>query len=65
MRHPPVNYGSSIFCLITHPYSPHSQPRTEPIYMDGKEIREIYHFAIFKKHLFQKMSTNIMFKYNR
>ena len=33
--------------------------------MDRKEIREIYHFAIFKQYLFQKMSTNVMFKYNR
>ena len=65
IRHPPIIYGSSTFCLITHPYSPHSQPLTEPTYMDGNEIREIYHFAIFEQNLFYKMSTNVMFKYNR
>ena len=65
MRHPTVYYGSSIFCLITHPYSPHSQPRTEPTYMDGNEIRQIYLFAIFEQNLFYKISTNVMFKYNR
>ena len=36
-----------VFCLITQPYSPYSQPGTEPTYMDGKEIPEIYYFAIF------------------
>ena len=65
MRHPTVYYGSSIFCLITHPYSPHSQLRTEHTYMDGNEIRQIYLFAIFEQNFFYKISANVMCKYNR
>lgn len=64
MKHGSINHGSSTFCLITRPYSPHSHPRTEPIYMNREEVPVVYHFEIFEQNLFYKMSTNVMLKYN-